>query len=90
MTKQQLVDKMAREAKVTKRAAEVALNSFMAGVRGALKRGERVSLVGFGTFLVAKRSARNGRDPRTGDPIKIKAMRVPRFRPGQELRNVVR
>ena len=90
MTKQQLVDKMAREAKVTKRAAEVALNSFMAGVRGALKRGERVSLVGFGTFLVAKRSARNGRDPRTGDLIKIKAMRVPRFRPGQELRNVVR
>ncbi len=62
MTKQQLVDRMAREAKVTKRAAEVALNTFMAGVRGALKRGERVSLVGFGTFLVSKRAARNGRD----------------------------
>ena len=90
MTKQQLVDRMAREAKVTKRAAEAALNTFMAGVRGALKRGERVSLVGFGTFLVSKRAARNGRDPRTGEFIKIKAMRVPRFRPGQELRNVVR
>lgn len=90
MTKQQLVDKMAREARITKRAAEEALNSFMGGVRGALKRGERVSLVGFGTFLVARRAARNGRDPRTGHLIKIKAMRVPRFRPGQELRNVVR
>ena len=90
MTKQQLVDKMAREARITKRAAETALNSFMGGVRGALKRGDRVSLVGFGTFLVARRAARNGRDPRTGHMIKINAMRVPRFRPGQELRNVVR
>jgi DNA-binding protein HU-beta len=90
MTKEQLVGRMAREARITKRAAESALNSFMAGVRGALKRGERVSLVGFGTFLVGKRCARNGRDPRSGDPITIKAMRVPRFRPGQALRDVVR
>ena len=90
MTKEHLVAKMAREARITKRAAEVALNSFISGARGSLKRGERVSLVGLGTFMVGKRSARNGRDPRSGDPITIKAMRVPRFRPGQALRDVVR
>jgi DNA-binding protein HU-beta len=90
MTKELLVNKMARDAKITKRAAEIALNSFIMGVRGALKRGERVSLVGFGTFLVGRRAARNGRDPRTGKPIKIGAMRVPRFRPGQALRDAVR
>ena len=90
MTKEQLVTKVARDAKVTKRAAEAALHSFMAGVKSALKRGERVSLVGFGTFLVGKRSARNGRDPRTGKLIRIKAMRVPRFRASQELRKAVK
>ena len=89
MTKEDLVDKMAREAKVTKRAAEAALNSFMSGVRDALKRGERVSLVGLGTFFVGRRAARNGRDPRTRARIRIRAMYVPRFRPGQTLRDVV-
>ncbi len=90
MTKEDLVDKMAREASITKRAAETALNSFMSGVRDALKRGERVSLVGLGTFFVGRRAARNGRDPRTRERIRIKAMYVPRFRPGEVLRDVVR
>jgi DNA-binding protein HU-beta len=90
MTKEDLVDQMAREAKITKRAAEAALNSFMAGVRDALKRGERVSLVGLGTFFVGRRAARNGRDPRTRERIRIKAMYVPRFRPSQALRGVIR
>lgn len=90
MTKEHLVEKMAWEAKINKRAAEAALNSFISGVRDALKRGERVSLVGLGTFLVGKRSARNGWDPRSGRPIRIKAMYVPRFRPGKALRDVVR
>ncbi len=90
MTKEDLVDKMAREASITKRAAEVALNSFMSGVRDALKRGERVSLVGLGTFFVGRRAARNGRDPRTRERIRIKAMYIPRFRAGQALRDVIR
>jgi DNA-binding protein HU-beta len=90
MTKEDLVEKMAREANITKRAAETALNSFLSGVRDALKRGERVSLVGLGTFFVGRRAARNGRDPRTRERIRIKAMYVPRFRPGEALRDVVR
>jgi len=90
MTKEHLVEKMAWEVKITKRAAEAALNSFISGVRDALKRGEHVSLVGLGTFVVGKRAARNGWDPRSGRSIRIKATYVPRFRPGKALRDVVR
>ena len=90
MTKADLVERIAKEAKITKKAAETALDSFTAGVRDSLKKGKRVSLVGFGTFSVGKRAARNGRNPQTGEAIKIKAAKVPRFKAGKTLKDAIR
>jgi len=90
MTKAELVERMAKDAKITKRAAEAALGSFMMGVRDSLKKGKRVNLVGFGTFSVGRRAARNGRNPQTGEPIKIKAAKVPKFKAGKALKEAVR
>ncbi len=89
MTKAELVERAAKEAKITKKAAEAVLDSFMEGVRDSLKKGRRVSLVGFGTFLIRKRAARNGRNPQTGEAIKIRARKVPSFKPGKALRDSV-
>jgi DNA-binding protein HU-beta len=90
MTKAGLVDRMARDAKVTKRAAEAALDSALKAVKDTLKRGKKVTLVGFGTFVVGRRKARTGRNPQTGKTIKIPAARVVRFRPGGDLKKAVR
>lgn len=90
MTKAALVDKVARDAGITKKAAETALGSVLAGVRDSLKKGKKVTLVGFGTFGVARRAARNGRNPQTGAVIKIKAARVPRFKAGKALKDAVK
>ena len=85
MNKAELVDAMASEAKITKADASRALEAFMNVTSKTLKKGERVALIGFGTFTVAKRSARNGRHPQTGKPIKIAAKRVAKFKAGAEL-----
>lgn len=90
MTKAELVNRMAKDAKVTKRAAEEALNSAMKAVRETLRKGKKVTLVGFGTFGVGRRKARTGRNPQTGRAIKIPAARVVRFRPGAELKKAVK
>ena len=90
MTKAELVGRMAKEAKISKKAAEAALDSFTTCVRDTLKRGKRVSLVGFGTFAVGRRAARNGRNPQTGETIKIKAAKVPKFRAGKTLKDAIR
>jgi len=90
MTKAELVDKIARDSRITKKAAEAALGSVIAGVRDSLKKGKKVTLVGFGTFGVARRAARNGRNPQTGAVIKIKAARVPRFKAGKALKDAVK
>jgi DNA-binding protein HU-beta len=90
MTKADLVERMAKDAGVTKRAAEAALGSALKGIRDSLKRGWRVTLVGFGTFQVSRRAARNGRNPQTGRAIRIPAARVPRFKPGKALKHAVR
>jgi DNA-binding protein HU-beta len=90
MTKVELVERISKDAKISKRAAETALNSFMANVRDSLKKGKRVSLVGFGTFAVGRRAARNGRNPQTGETIKIKAAKVPKFKAGKTLKDAVR
>lgn len=84
MNKAELVDKLAKDAGLTKAQANAALDSFTTSVTGALKKGDRVTLVGFGTFSVSERSARNGRNPQTGEVIKIKARKVPRFKAGKE------
>jgi DNA-binding protein HU-beta len=90
MTKAELVERISKDAKISKKAAEAALGSFMAGVRDSLKKGKRVSLVGFGTWAVGRRAARNGRNPQTGETIKIKAAKVPKFKAGKVLKDAVR
>ena len=90
MTKADLIVAMAKASGGTKVSAERAINACLGAIRDSLKRGRRVTLVGFGTFAVAKRAARNGRNPRTGKVIKIPAARVPRFKPSKSLKTAVR
>jgi DNA-binding protein HU-beta len=90
MTKTELVDKMAKDAKVTKAAAGKALDSFVDGVKKALKKGEKVTLIGFGTFSVTQRKARKGRNPQTGKEIKIPARKAPKFSAGKALKTAVK
>ena len=85
MNKAELVDAIASEAKITKADAQRALEGFINATSKALKKGERVALVGFGTFSVAKRAARIGRNPQTGKEIKIAAKKVAKFKAGSEL-----
>ena len=85
MNKAELVSKIADYAGITKVQAGAALDSFMEGVTKTLKSGNKLILVGFGTFSVAKRAARNGRNPATGATIKIKAKKVARFKASKEL-----
>ncbi|MBN4667002.1 HU family DNA-binding protein [Pandoraea nosoerga] len=89
MNKTELIDHIASEADISKAASGRALDAFVAAVKKALKKGDDVTLVGFGTFFVNKRAARTGRNPRTGDAIKIKAAKVPKFRPGKDLKDTV-
>ncbi len=89
MTKAELVEKMASGAKISKAAADKALGSFLDSVKGALKKGDKVTLVGFGTFAVSKRKARKGRNPRTGAEIKISARKVPKFTAGKALKDAL-
>ncbi len=90
MTKADLVDKMAKDAGIPKVAAAKALDSFMEGVTQALKKKDgKVTLVGFGTFSKVRRKARKGRNPQTGEEIRIKACNVVKFRPGKKLRDAI-
>jgi DNA-binding protein HU-beta len=85
MNKAELIAKIAEDAGITKTQANTALDSFVEAVTKTLKGGGKVTLVGFGTFSVSKRAARNGRNPQTGEVIKIKARKVARFKAGKEL-----
>jgi DNA-binding protein HU-beta len=89
VNKSELIDHIAKQADISKAAAGRALDAMMSGVRTTLKKGGTVSLVGFGTFAVATRAARTGRNPRTGDAIKIKKAKVPKFRPGKGLKDAL-
>jgi len=84
MNKTELIDQLAKDADITKTQANAAIDSFTGAVVKALKKGDRVTLVGFGTFSVAERSARSGRNPKTGAVIKIKAKKVPKFKAGKD------
>lgn len=84
MNKAELIDKISKDAGITKVQANEALDSFTNSVVTTLKKGDRVTLVGFGTFSVSERAARNGRNPQTGAVIKIKARKVPKFKAGKE------
>lgn len=84
MNKADLVDVLALEVGITKREAEVVLNAFMDAVVKSVARGEKVTLVGFGTFDASQRNARTGRNPKTNEPLEIPAKRVARFKAGKE------
>lgn len=89
MTKADLINSIAKECKCSKALAEKALNSTTGSISKCLKKGDKITLTGFGTFSVSRRKARIGRNPQTGAQIKIKATRVPKFKAGQWLKKQV-
>ena len=89
VNKTELIEHIAKNADISKAAATRALESTIGAVKTTLKKGGTVSLVGFGTFAVGKRAARTGRNPRTGAAIKIKAAKIPKFRPGKSLKDAL-
>ena len=90
MNKAELVEAIAERADLSKASAARALDATIEAIEGALKQGDSVSLVGFGSFSVAERAARTGRNPRTGSAIKIKAAKIPKFRPGKALKDAIK
>jgi DNA-binding protein HU-beta len=89
MNKTELVDQIAKKADIKKAEAERALSALTDSIGTALKKGDKVSLIGFGTFEVSKRAARTGKNPRTGEAIKIPASKVPKFKAGKGLKDLV-
>ncbi|GHU06271.1 DNA-binding protein HU-beta [Betaproteobacteria bacterium] len=89
MNKSELIDQIASSADISKAAAERSLEATIAAVKTTLKKGDEVSLIGFGTFYVSKREARDGRNPQNGEVIKIKSAQVPKFRAGKALKDAV-
>ena len=89
MNKAEMIDSIAQAADISKAAAERALDGAVAAITASLKNGDQVTLVGFGTFYVGERAARDGRNPRTGETIPIKAAKVPKFRAGKALKDAV-
>lgn len=90
MNKKELVEYIAKQTEMSNAAAGRALDAMISGVKTTLKKKGTVTLVGFGTFSVAQRKARTGMNPRTKEKIKIKAAKVPRFRPGKALKDAVK
>lgn len=89
MNKSELVEAIAASADIPKAAAGRALDATMESIMGALKEGDQVALVGFGTFMVKERAARTGRNPQTGEPIEIQAAKVPSFKVGKAFKEVI-
>jgi DNA-binding protein HU-beta len=90
MTKEEMISRIAEDAKINKRQAATALNSFFDNVTNSLKKGKKVSFVGFGTFSVSRRKARIGHNPQTGQKINIPASKVPHFRAGKTFREAIK
>ena len=90
MNKAELVDAISSKTKLTKADARKALDAFLEAAVDALKRGEKVAMIGFGTFSVVERAARTGRNPRTGDVLKVAEKKVVKFKPGAELSDMVK
>ncbi|AGF48352.1 DNA-binding protein HU-beta [Candidatus Kinetoplastibacterium oncopeltii TCC290E] len=89
MNKTELIDHIAVNTGISKAAANRAIDSFLDAVKNTMKKGETVTLVGFGSFAVSTRAERTGRNPRTGEAIKIKETRIPKFKPGKALKEAV-
>jgi len=90
MTKDELVEKIAGDARISKKDAQAVLNAVTSGISGALAKGDSVTLVGFGSFSVSQRAARTGRNPQTGATIQIKASKAPKFKAGKTLKDAVK
>lgn len=90
MTKTELIDKISSQAGLSKADSGRALDAAIDSIRAAMKKGQKITLVGFGTFYVSKRKARKGRNPRTGEEIKIPAMKVPKFTAGKLLKDSIK
>ena len=90
MNKSELIDAIASDAGLTKADAQRALDAFTSSIAKTLKKGGTVSLIGFGTFSVKKRAARTGRNPATGEPIKIKASKTPSFKAGKGFKDAIK
>jgi nucleoid DNA-binding protein len=90
VNKKDLVDLMADNAEISKATAEQALNALLDGVKESLKKGEKVTLVGFGTFSVSNRAARTGRNPQTGEAIQIAASKAPKFTAGKDFKKAIK
>lgn len=89
MTKAELIEKVAKDNDLSKALAEKVINSCTDHITKCLRKNDKITLTGFGTFSVVKRKARTGRNPQTGAEIKIKATKVPKFKPGKALKDVV-
>lgn len=89
MNKNELIEHVAKQADISKAGAGRAVDAVIGGIKATLKKGGTVTLVGFGTFVVSKRASRAGRNPRTGTAIKIRAAKVPKFRPGKALKDAI-
>lgn len=89
MNKQEMVEAIAKKADLPKAQAEAALKAFIETTKKTLKKGGEVQLIGFGTFCVAKRAARTARNPQTGETIKIKATKLPKFKPGKAFKEAL-
>ncbi len=85
-----MIEHIAKQADLSKAAAQRALEAMIGGIKTTLKKNGTVSLLGFGSFSVSKRAARTGRNPRTGDVIKIKSSKTPKFRPGKALKDAIK
>ena len=89
MNKAELVEHIAQQAEISKLAAERAVDAMVGAVKSSLKKGQMVTLVGFGTFYAGRRAARTGRNPKTGAQLQIAAARVPKFRAGKALKDAI-
>ena len=89
MTKAELVDEVARSTELTKKHAEIIVNTVFESIVDSLKAGEKIELRGFGSFRIRRRGARIGRNPKTGDKVEVPAKRIPYFKPGKDLREML-
>jgi len=89
VNKADLIEQIAQAAEISKSAAERSVDSLINAVKTSLRKGEEVTLVGFGTFYAAARTARTGRNPRTGEAVEIKAAKLPKFRAGKALKDAI-
>jgi integration host factor subunit beta len=89
MTKAELVEEVARSTELTKKHAEIIVNTVFESIVDSLKAGEKIELRGFGSFRIRRRGSRIGRNPKTGDRVKVPAKRIPYFKPGKDLREML-